>query len=87
MTDAAAKVTSRCGWYVAGATQLGNDDQALLLGYQRWNGGVSALLYCFMGFGARSNETRRTTSAVVLVARRKRVVKPIAACSERHARE
>ena len=54
MTDAAAKVTSSCGWYVAGATQLGNDDQALLMGYQQWNGGVSALLFCLIDLGALS---------------------------------
>ncbi|KZM18905.1 uncharacterized protein EKO05_0010399 [Ascochyta rabiei] len=36
--DSLADITNKCGWYIAGAKQTGNDDQALLLGYQRWNG-------------------------------------------------
>ncbi|KAJ8118084.1 hypothetical protein OPT61_g856 [Boeremia exigua] len=40
LADSLATITNRCGWYIAGARQQGNDDQALLYGYQRWNGNV-----------------------------------------------
>ena len=43
LADSLSTITSRCGWYIAGAQQNGNDDKALLLGYQRWNGNVSTI--------------------------------------------
>jgi hypothetical protein len=40
VADSLAAVTKSCGRYIAGAQQLGNDDQVLLIGYQRWSGTV-----------------------------------------------
>lgn len=33
------RISDSCGRYIAGATQTGNDDQALVLGYARWKKG------------------------------------------------
>ena len=41
VTSALSAVTGNCGLYIAGAQQLGDDSEALLIGYQRWGGNVS----------------------------------------------
>jgi hypothetical protein len=70
VTDALSAVTGSCGLYIAGAQQLGDDNEALLIGYQRWGGNVS-FLSAHLEFGdiVLIRFTYRMTSVALLAAR------------------
>ncbi|KAF2124887.1 hypothetical protein P153DRAFT_435093 [Dothidotthia symphoricarpi CBS 119687] len=39
-TDAASAITGSCGWYIAGTTERGDANNALILGYMRYQNGL-----------------------------------------------